>query len=91
VHQQAKTAYDINAGLNGNGWRRTNLFAEMRTGWNINSFLQCNAGIQNIFDRNYREHLDWGSIPRPGRNVYLNMIYKFSKTDEKRYYHPGRY
>lgn len=48
-----------------------------RTGIKINSFWQCNAGVENLFDRYYREHLDWGRIPRAGRNVYLNVIYKF--------------
>lgn len=48
-----------------------------RTGWTINSFLQCNAGVENMLDRHYREHLDWGGIPRPGRNFYFNAIYTF--------------
>ena len=49
----------------------------LRTGWRINSLLRCNAGVENLFDKNYREHLDIGDIPRPGRNIYLNVTYKF--------------
>ena len=49
----------------------------LRTGWQINSLLRCNAGVENLFDKNYREHLDIGGIPRPGKNIYLNVIYKF--------------
>jgi iron complex outermembrane receptor protein len=30
-------------------------------------------GVENIFDAAYREHLDWGNINRPGRNVYLQL------------------
>lgn len=52
----------------------------LRTGWSINSFLQCNAGVENLFDKNYREHLDWGGIPRQGRNFYLNAVYTFKTT-----------
>jgi len=39
--------------------------------------LKMDAGVDNIFDRYYREHLDWGDVPRPGRNVYLGLIYTF--------------
>lgn len=34
---------------------------------------QLNAGVENIFDVYYREHLDWGNIARPGRNIYLQI------------------
>ncbi|HEY1020405.1 MAG TPA: TonB-dependent receptor [Sediminibacterium sp.] len=34
---------------------------------------QLNAGVENIFDSFYREHLDWGNIARPGRNLYLQV------------------
>ena len=51
----------------------------LRTGLSLNSIWQLNGGIENLLDSNYREHLDWGGIPRPGRNIYLNVIFKFSK------------
>jgi len=34
-------------------------------------------GIENLFDKQYREHLDWGNIMRPGRNIYLNLSFNF--------------
>jgi iron complex outermembrane receptor protein len=34
--------------------------------------VSLNGGVENIFDANYRDHLDWGNIPRPGRNIYLS-------------------
>jgi iron complex outermembrane receptor protein len=39
--------------------------------------LDCSAGITNIFDVNYHEHLDWGNIPRQGRsfNVFIKYTY----------------
>jgi iron complex outermembrane receptor protein len=56
------------------------------TVWNIRSSYQhklkknnveVNAGIENLFNRFYHEHLDWGQIPRPGRNFYVGMAYAF--------------
>jgi iron complex outermembrane recepter protein len=38
---------------------------------------QLNAGIENIFDVHYREHLDWGQIARPGRNMFLQVSMGF--------------
>lgn len=39
--------------------------------------LTANAGIENIFDTRYRDHLDWGTIDRPGRNIYIDLKYRF--------------
>lgn len=38
---------------------------------------ELQAGAENIFDRNYYEHLDWKNIPRPGRNIYLQVKFVF--------------
>lgn len=35
------------------------------------------CGIENILDKHYHAHLDWGNIPRPGRNFYLNFSHRF--------------
>ena len=50
----------------------------LRVGYKLNSKWQFNSGMENIFDKYYREHLDWGGIPRSGRNLYFNIIYKFT-------------
>lgn len=34
-------------------------------------------GGENLFDENYSTYSDWNNIPRPGRNLYANLIYKF--------------
>lgn len=34
-------------------------------------------GGENLFDENYSTYSDWNNIPRPGRNLYANIIYKF--------------
>ena len=34
--------------------------------------LVLNCGMENIFDLRYRDHLDWGGIPRAGRNMYVS-------------------
>lgn len=35
------------------------------------------AGVENLFDKKYHDHLDWGNIPRPGRNVYIQIRLSF--------------
>jgi iron complex outermembrane receptor protein len=35
--------------------------------------MEIQAGVENILDKQYHEHLDWGNINRPGRNVYAQI------------------
>lgn len=35
------------------------------------------AGIENILDKNFHEHLDWGNVKRQGRNAYLMLKWFF--------------
>lgn len=54
--------------------------ANVRFGWQVplKSFTYVfQAGVENIFDKNYYAHLDWGNIPRPGRNIYFTLEVKF--------------
>ena len=30
-------------------------------------------GVENILDKKYHDHLDWGNIARPGRNFYVQL------------------
>lgn len=39
--------------------------------------VELQAGVENIFDKKYHEHLDWGNIPRQGRNAYLQIKVAF--------------
>lgn len=39
--------------------------------------MELNAGIENLFDTYYQDHLDWGNIPRPGRNIMAGLSYAF--------------
>jgi iron complex outermembrane receptor protein len=55
----------------------------LRVGWKLNFNWEVSGGIENILDKRYREHLDWGGIPRPGRNLYLNIVYKFASNERK--------
>jgi iron complex outermembrane receptor protein len=48
-----------------------------RTGVKPGERWKISWGIENLFDRRYREHLDWGNIMRPGRNFYLNLNFNF--------------
>lgn len=35
------------------------------------------AGTENLFYENYSTYADWKNIPRPGRNVYANVVSAF--------------
>lgn len=39
--------------------------------------LEFSAGAENLFNKAYFEHLDWGRILRPGRNIYSMLSLKF--------------
>ncbi|HJV19541.1 MAG TPA: TonB-dependent receptor [Sediminibacterium sp.] len=39
--------------------------------------FRIDGGVENLLDQAYREHLDWGGILRPGRNVYLQFTFQF--------------
>jgi len=48
----------------------------IRFGYNtmiLNNTIELQGGVENIFDRKYHEHMDWGNISRPGRNVYIQF------------------
>jgi iron complex outermembrane receptor protein len=52
----------------------------LRAGYNIQtgkSVIRINAGVENLLDRAYSEHLDWGDYNRPGRNFYFMISYKY--------------
>ncbi|MCX6204918.1 MAG: TonB-dependent receptor [Bacteroidetes bacterium] len=38
---------------------------------------RIDVGVENIFDKAYKEHLDWGNINRPGRNIYIQISFAF--------------
>ena len=37
----------------------------------------ANAGIENLLDKKYHTHLDWGNLPRPGRNINVTIEFVF--------------
>lgn len=41
------------------------------------SSILLKAGVENLFDQSYTTFADWNRLPRMGRNIYLNVIYKF--------------
>ena len=57
------------------GWVIFNLRAyyqiKKKTTWKLE------FGIENITNNYYSEFLDWGHIPRPGRNFYVNLSFRF--------------
>lgn len=54
----------------------------LRTGYQLllqSHLLQLNFAVENVLDTNYREHLDWGNIPRQGRNFIVTLSYAFNQ------------
>ena len=48
----------------------------LRGGYNFNiksTTLLVQTGIENLFNKFYHDHLDWGNIARPGRNLYIQL------------------
>ena len=43
----------------------------------LKSTTTIQFGVENIFDKLYHEHQDWGNIPRPGRNIYIQLKISF--------------
>lgn len=43
----------------------------------LNNQLRVDTGIDNLLDNDYKEHLDWGRINRPGRNLYMQITLSF--------------
>ena len=37
-------------------------------------------GAENIFDKYYTTYSDWNKIPRPGRNIFINLNMSFTAT-----------
>lgn len=47
-------------------------------GFSMKSYaLEFSAGVENLLDKAYADHLDWGRILRPGRNIYGLLTLKF--------------
>lgn len=40
-----------------------------------NQKMSLQAGVENIFDKNYTTFSDWNGLPRMGRNFFLNVNY----------------
>jgi iron complex outermembrane receptor protein len=41
------------------------------------SIFEVGAGVTNMFDKAYSEHLDWGRINRPGRSINMLLKYEY--------------
>ncbi len=52
------------------------ILVHARVGYVIDLFgskIQMQSGIENLLDKQYHDHMDWGNIARPGRNIYLQL------------------
>lgn len=77
--EQNAAQYRINAEFGEDktpGYSILNLRGEYRREiQNLKYKLQ--AGVENLLDAYYHAHLDWGNIPRPGRNAYVTLEVRF--------------
>ncbi|HLR76047.1 MAG TPA: hypothetical protein VK106_00205, partial [Balneolaceae bacterium] len=39
--------------------------------------IVAKLGVENLFDRYYSTFDDWFGIPEMGRNIYINVIFRF--------------
>ena len=46
---------------------------DIRGGLKLTKEIELSAGIKNLFDRYYRDHLNKALIPEPGRNLYVRV------------------
>ena len=58
------------------GYSIFNLRSGYKINWNKKQLL-VNAGIENLLDKKYHTHLDWGNLPRPGRNINVTIEFVF--------------
>ena len=47
----------------------------LRAGYSINAQMELKAGVENILDTFYHEHLSIGNLPGRGRNVFVSLTY----------------
>ena len=45
----------------------------VRAGWRVTSELELKAGVENVFDAFYHEHLAIGNLPGRGRNAFAAL------------------
>ena len=52
-------------------------FMNIRGEYTFNDIVKINCGVENIFDKEYYNHLDWLKIPQSGRNFYGGIDLNF--------------
>jgi outer membrane receptor protein involved in Fe transport len=53
---------------------------DLRTFWQVRKGILLTAGVENVFDRFYREHLDLRTgrgVFQPGRNAYFGAEFRY--------------
>ena len=67
-----------------NSYNLVNLGINLEAGFRIP--LELGIGIKNVFNEDYIDHLSrlkTLELSNPGRNYYVNLIIKFSKSNKK--------
>lgn len=45
----------------------------IKGGWKVMEGIELSAGVENIFDNYYRDHLNQAFLPEPGRSAYFTV------------------
>ena len=53
------------------------LLADLFSRFKLTESIQIQAGVENLFNRYYVDHLSVNSLPGPGRNVHVSMKVQF--------------
>ncbi|HUH26055.1 MAG TPA: TonB-dependent receptor [Flavobacterium sp.] len=72
--------HSSNAAFYGENQTASYIVFGLHTGYSFEfdkTSLNLHAGIDNIFDSYYTTFADWNNIPRIGRNIFLNVEWKF--------------
>ncbi|MBQ8487956.1 MAG: TonB-dependent receptor [Prevotella sp.] len=55
------------------GWTVCNASVE----YDAYHWLTLRGGVENLLDRRYTSYADWNGIPQKGRNIYMNLTFKW--------------
>jgi outer membrane receptor protein involved in Fe transport/copper chaperone CopZ len=57
----------------------------IKGGWKLGKTIELSAGIKNLFNRYYRDHLNLALLPEPGRNIYLSIRISIPITYQRKF------
>ncbi len=55
---------------------------DLRGRYHLGEAWEIKAGVENLLDSYYHEHLSINNLPSPGRNFYLGLNYRWQRSTE---------